>query len=181
MFALGSGHAKHTTCKTIGSARERPHDQYPSSQRFCICAGVRRRRGRGPDRAARCRYAVDQAAAGDRQEHAADRSSRHLELRQGRPVLGVELAQARRAFRHPFRRAGALDQRPRLQGRLDRHYSGEEFRRASLRHRLLGGDRKESGFPSHRRRRQSLGEDPRRYSRRLVGADAHRLVQAQRE
>ena len=50
-----------------------------------------------------------------------------------------------------------------------RHDSGEEFRRAGLRHRLLGGDRKESGFPPHRRRRESLGEDPRRYSRRLRG------------
>ena len=33
---------------------------------------------------------------------------------------------------HAFRCADPLDQRPRLQGRLDRHYPGEEFRRARL-------------------------------------------------
>ena len=148
---------------TSTSATERPYDQYPSSQRFCIGARVRRRRGGGSHRSARARHAADQAAAGDRQEHAADRGSRHLGLRQGWPVLEMELAQDRRAFRHPFRCADPLDQRPRIQGRLDRHHPGEEFRRARLRDRLLGRKREEFRFPPDRRRRQSLGEDPWRH------------------
>ena len=61
-----------------------------------------------------------------------------------RAVLGLELAQARRTFRHAFRCAGALDQRQGLQGRQHRHHPGEEFRGAGLRDRLLGGDREES-------------------------------------
>ena len=97
-----------------------------------------------------------------------------------RAVLGLELAQARRAFRHAFRCAGALDQRQGLQGRQHRHHPGEEFRGAGLRHRLFGGIREEPRLSAHRRRRESLGKDPRRYPCRLLGADAHRLVQAQR-
>ena len=93
----------------------------------------------------------------------------------------MELAEDRRAFRHPFRRAGALDQRPRLQGRQHRYHSGEKFRGAGLRHRLLGGVGEESRLPAHRRGREGVGEKVRRHPGRLLGADAHRLVQAQRQ
>ena len=117
----------------------------------------------------------------DRQEYPAGRDSPHLELRQGWAVLGLELAEARRTFRHAFRRAEPLDLRQGLQGRRHRHHPGEEFRGAGLRDRLLGADREESRLPVDGRRRQSLGEGARRYPGRLVGFDAHRLVQAQRQ
>ena len=74
----------------------------------------------------------------------------HLALRRRRPLLGVELAGTRRAYRHAFRCAAALDQRQRLCRRIDRPHSGQEFRRARQRHRSLergGGGR---GLSAHR-------------------------------
>src|SRR5262249_41565043 len=90
-----AGAPRHASSFSATSATERPYDQYPSFERFRIGARIRRRRSGGFDRPARAEHAADQAAAGNRQEYAADRSSRNLRLRQGWPVLEVELAQDR--------------------------------------------------------------------------------------
>ncbi len=90
-------------------------------------------RGRRPLRRARAGHAAHQAAAGTRGRHAEGRDPHHLRLRQERPVVGLELAEARRAFRHAFRRADPLDIRQGLCRRLDRHAAGAEARRPGQR------------------------------------------------
>ena len=87
------GNRDHGHAKT--SRRSSPASFFPATSRSSTC----RRRSAG--------HAADQAAAGNRQRHAEDRGPHHLQLRQERPVLGLELAEARRAFGHAFRRAAS--------------------------------------------------------------------------
>ena len=77
----------------------------------------RRRRARGrPDAAAQRAHAGDRAAA-DVRQHAAALAPHAQPLRRRRPRLGVGRARARRAHRHPPRRADPLDHRPRRRRR----------------------------------------------------------------
>ena len=97
------------------------HEPPPSPNSPPPCFGPRR--GRRPHRDARPRDAAHQAAAVDRPQHAAGRDPHHLALRRQGSVLGLELAEAGRAFGHAFRCAAALDHRQGLSGRRHRHHS----------------------------------------------------------
>ena len=108
--------------------------------------------------------------------------ARDLQIRRGRPVLGLELAGARRAYRHPFRRAAPLDQR---QGLRRRHAPTPSRRRISSRPSTSSTARRKpppipticSPSKASRRGRASTAT----IEAGTLGAAAHRLVQAQRQ
>jgi kynurenine formamidase len=79
-----------------------------------------------------------------------------LPLRQGRAVLGVELAEARRAFRHAFRRAGALDQRQGPSEQHDRHHSVKNFVGPACVIDCSAGGHQEQRLSAHRRRGEGM-------------------------
>ncbi len=67
-----------------------------------------------------------------------------------------------------------------LSGQRDRFHPGGEVHRAGLRDRRLAGGRGRCRFPADPAAGRGLGSRARAHRGRLLGADAHRLVQAPR-
>ena len=101
-------------------------------------------------------------------------------LRRARPGLVLEQLLLRRAHRHALRRAGALGLGQGPAEQRHRHHPARALHRPGVRHRLLQGSGAGPRFPADQKIHRRLGKQARSHRAAVLGADAHRLVEAPR-
>ena len=125
-------------------------------------------------------FSGHRAAAGIRPVRAVPHRG-NLALRRARPGLVLEQSHVRRAHRHAFRRADPLDHR---QGPAEQRRRHDAAAATSSRRPASSTAPREAArgcrLPADRADRRGLGSRARPHPGAALGADAHRLVEAQR-